>query len=202
MKQYEAPSLPSAADVVDLVPHDRAKNALLPDSIVVCINRGTEVLHGQHNGIIYEIPAGYFRCKYATAKHFKGRFIVPGTRHPENYDRAQSFIAICGLDPDAACVPFTRDELEAMGERVEGLDREQMVEPSRRRTKAVSMKSAEGRGAASRGAAPLIQGDVQGTEAAAARAAEAFTPPAETDAEREARERAGDRDAPKGKGKR
>src|SRR5690348_6564706 len=197
-RQYSRPDLPDGADVRDLVPVDADTRTLTPKTRVTCINRGVETLLVQHNGHHYEIAPGLFEVAYATARHIQQRLIVPGTRQrtvsQRGVIRATSYIGILGVDAPEACEPFTVAELNAFGVKHEGLDRESMPTRRDREVTQVSTKAVRGK---TRGQAATqrrqfdSQADEQGSDEAAERARNTFTPPARSDAERDERELTG-----------
>lgn len=127
-KTYDLPENFDLSDVVSLMPEHTKKVELKPETPVVCLNRGPRVLKDMWNADEYVIPANAkFQLPYAAAKHFQERLIVPGTRNPNPSDASLppyvSWLAIFGVDPPEACVPFTEEQLVSVGESIEGLNR-------------------------------------------------------------------------------
>jgi hypothetical protein len=192
--KYRLPEAPAGADIPNLQPDDLPKDLLLPATIVRGLNRGRVPLLCQHDGRHYYLPPGLFNCSYSAAQHFQQRLIVPGTRDPEVSTRTLSWIAIVGIDKPEDCQPFTAEQLKRFGEKTEGLAREDMISPTDRELKKVSMKSPAARSAVERGGAKSgrrkhLEAQGQANADAAAAAATTFKPPAQESAA-EADERA------------
>lgn len=190
-------ALPDGVRPVQLRTAILEQSTLLPNSPVLCINRGRTVLKDTYDGIHVEIQPGYFETEYGAAQHFQRRLIVPGTRNLER-GGYQSFIGILGssdgrvrVDAEELCQPFTEDELLEMGQKIEAFERS---EDDKLTVKRVSGSMA-GRTAmlgAHTGTArgTQISADRQATPAAEERAAEVFAPPTSSDT-REAEAEAG-----------
>lgn len=141
-------------EVQDLRPQTSGNTLLTPETKVLCINRGREVLHDTFDSRHYAIEPGYFSTEYGAAKHFQARAVVPGSRNPETAFQA-SFIAIVGVvvpssdgfrvvrkvDDEVQWDPFTDAECREYGHAIEALDREAMVDPI---DPAVDLKSLHG----------------------------------------------------------
>lgn len=129
-------------DIQDLKPESSGEVRLTPDTKVLCINRGRDVVKDTFDSRHYTIAPGYFTCDYGAALHFKNRAVVPGSRNPETNFQA-SFIAIIGVvvpsdggwkvalpvDQAEQWDPFTDDECREYGHALEALDRDGMIDP-------------------------------------------------------------------------
>lgn len=123
-------ALPDESVVVaNLIAEGANAIVLTPTSRVICINRGRKPLFEMFDARPCEIPPGYFKVEYGAAKHFQTRLIVPGTRNIE-VGGYVSYIGILGsedgqikVDDASLCQPFTDEELQTFGVKVEGLDR-------------------------------------------------------------------------------
>jgi hypothetical protein len=182
-REYIPPPL-EGAPPPSLVPVDAHQHRLTPETEVTCINRSSQVLLAQSNGQHYEIPPGMFRCRYADAKLFQARLIVPGTRAGllgrGGSIRAESYIGILGIDPPEKCQPLTPARERQAAETKEAFDRSTMESPSARTVRRV--KTADVRGkvpgqAATRANFAARQVEDQATEEARERARTAFVPP-------------------------
>lgn len=132
MKAAFAPAftMPPMDQVVDLSVARMNETTLKPDTPVLCINRGNKVLTDKFDGVpLEEIPPGFFIIEYGPALHIQRRLIVPGTRTLDANGYV-SYIGIVGtpdqrvkVDSEEMCQPFTTEELQAFGEKIEGLDR-------------------------------------------------------------------------------
>ena len=183
-------TMPDTSQVANLMVERLNETSLKPDSPVICINRGRKVLKDMWDGNPVEIPPGHFRTEYGAAQHFQRRLIVMGTRNLE-VGGYVSWISILGsddgrvpVDKPEDCEPFTDEELQAFGEKIEAIDRSAFSNPADRdvrllRTSRVAAASP------SYGHRPVIDASTQGSDGAAAAAAEVFTPPP-TSATREA----------------
>jgi hypothetical protein len=191
VKTYQKPALPEGTAVMSLAPEDSVANALTPETVVTCLNRGSHELRDKFDGRDYVIPGGaLFELPYGAALHFKTRQVVPGTRDPHNGHVVKSFIAILGLDPAEQCRPFSDEAMDKIDATPEGLDREQMESPVDRDVQPRGLaQSSAGR---SQGRRPHIDGSQQATSEAAERAAGAMTPPTTSAAEQDERASASD----------
>lgn len=130
MALYDA-NLPAGAKVVDLSPVNEAQQALTPETIVVCINRGRETLVRKFDALDYPLhphTEGYIKMPYGAALHFQRHCTVPGTRDVFS-GAEQSFIGILGVDPPEWCEPFTDEQCQRFGIAVEAIDRSGEDEP-------------------------------------------------------------------------
>jgi len=152
---------------------------------VLCINRGRKPLLDTFDGRHVQMPAGHFTLEFDAASHFHRRLIVPGTRSLVSAESYTSFIGIYGtvdgrvkFHSEKDCEPFTDEQLERWGERLEGLDRSEMPNRADREVTAV----ATGAVAASmhRASRPGIDVSAQATADAEAAAAEVLAPPTES----------------------
>lgn len=129
-------------EVQELKPQSSGALVITPDTIVLCVNRGREVLEDTFNSRHYQIQPGYFSVQLGAAQHFKDRAVVPGSRNPETRWQA-SFISIIGvaiptkdglkvvhvIDEPAQWEPFTDEECREYGHAIEALDRASMADP-------------------------------------------------------------------------
>lgn len=117
--------VPAGATVIDLTPVNPASQALTPDTIVTCINRGREVLVRKFDALDYPLhphAVGFIKMPYGAALHFQRHCTVPGTRDAFS-GAEQSFIGILGVDPPEWCEPFTDEQCERFGIAIEAIDR-------------------------------------------------------------------------------
>lgn len=128
-------------DIQDLKPESSGEVKLTPETKVLCINRGRDVVKDTFDSRHYTIEPGYFTCDYGAALHFKNRAVVPGSRNPETHFQA-SFIAVIGVvvptadgfkvvlpvDHHEQWDPFTDDECREYGHAIEALDRDGMLD--------------------------------------------------------------------------
>lgn len=193
MRTYVQPVLPQGTTVARLQPTDLPTNELSPDRLVLVFNRSPNVLLCQFDSRHYEFPPGWSEVRYDAAVHCQGRLVIPGTRDPDQIQAVDSYLVIAGIDDAqnavSRCVPLTAAEQRRYGLKTEGIDREAMPVDVDRRVKKVDLRKQGGRfsqGVRAQGKRP--QGDIskQATEGARAAAAEAFVPPARSDAERDA----------------
>lgn len=193
MSTTRAFELPEGARPVSLKTQTIEHTTLLPNSIVLCINRGRTELRDTYDGVHVPIPPGYFETEYGAAKHFQRRLIVPGTRNLE-VGGYQSWIGILGsadgrvkADDAELCRPFTDEELTSFGEKVEAIDRDALSNETDRKVvvKRVSGSSA-GRGILGQSAGTArgtqINADAQVSDAAREAAAHVFDTPETNDA--------------------
>lgn len=186
MKSQEpAFELPAGVEVENLSVQRLNETTLRPTTPVVCINRGRKPLNDMFDGVAVTIPPGVFVTEYGAAKHFQDRLIVPGTR---NLDLGGfvSWIGIIGtedrrqrVDPPEVCEPFTDEELQTFGEKVEGLDRGALANPADRDVKVMKTSFASSMSRA-HGLRPNVAADAQASEEAAERAAHVFDAPDES----------------------
>lgn len=131
-RTYEPPKDIDLSEVVTLLPAHKQKQELQPETPVICINRGPLELRDMWNADEYVIPPfAKFQVAYAAAQHFQKRLIVPGTRNPNMHDTSVplqvSWIAILGVDPPAACEPFSDEFLARFGSKSEAINREALT---------------------------------------------------------------------------
>lgn len=129
---------------INLVPEHGKGTVLKPDTPVLCINRGIRAIHDKWDGIDYIIPPGYFEVAYGAADHFRNRAVVPGSRNPET-GKQESFIGLVGIDRPERCEPFTPEQCEAFGLRVEAIAREELTSPEARAVVTVDTRSVQAR---------------------------------------------------------
>jgi hypothetical protein len=185
--------MPDLTQVENIMVERLNETTLKPDSPVICVNRGRQPLQVTFNAEHLTVPVGHFRTEYAAAMHMQRHLIVPGTRNLE-VGAFVSWVAILGsddgrvaVDPPDQCVPFTDEELQQFGEKIEGL-------ASDGRDPLVPLRTSAGR-AMSRGQGvanlrPNIDAREQGSAAAAEAAAHVFDAP-EGSLTREAEAQAG-----------
>jgi hypothetical protein len=166
--------------VLDLLPAAQTKKVLGPEDDVIILNRGRHTLRDRFDGRVYVIPPGRFcRIKYASAQAFQQRAVVPGTRNPlatGPSKKQTSFIAICDVDPDDQCVPFTDAFVQQYSLIDEAIDRSVMDADAQRVTKVTTnavAASLPGAGAGG-GLRPQLGGDL-----------DALVPPEVNEAQRE-----------------
>lgn len=143
-------------EIQQLVPQRGTREVqLTPESEVLCINRGTEVIEDMWDSVPFSIPPGYFKTPYAAARHFRDRAVVPGSRNPETHQQT-SFIAIIGVvdyvqggfkvvkpvDDPSEWATFSATERAEYEGAQEALDRDGMVNPIDRDVTIVSTSSA------------------------------------------------------------
>lgn len=107
-----------------------------PDTEVLCLHRGDEVLEDMFDSRPYRIAPGWFKTTAAVARHFKARAVVPGSRDPVSGKQA-SYITIIGtvdfetdgsfrvrtpVDKPEEWSKFTAAELAEIGDAREALD--------------------------------------------------------------------------------
>lgn len=175
------------AAIASLVLDAANEVALTPSRVMICINRGRTPLKEMFDARACDIPPGYFKVEYGAAKHFQTRLIVPGTRNLE-VGGYVSYIGILGtedgqikVDDEANCQPFTDEELQTFGVKVEGIDRSSVEGSGRdvtliRTATARAMSRSQGAGLK-----PQISANEQASPGAEEAAAHIFDPPAESD---------------------
>ncbi|MGE0590910.1 MAG: hypothetical protein AB7G23_03020 [Vicinamibacterales bacterium] len=180
-QRYEAPALPSGVAISNLVPEDSKAAELTPHTSVLVINRGRKPLHDKYDGRDYQIGPGYHWMPYGAALHFQRRAIIPGTKNLE-LGGWQSWLGILGVDGADLCEPLSDEELRAVGERVEAIDRHSFSSPEDQQVTTVSTGAARavapGQGMLGGPRRPQLDAGSQATPEASARAAEIMTPPA------------------------
>lgn len=121
---YVKPQLPQGVTPIDLTASASTGPVREPaeNERVVCINRGRTRLLDTFDARHIEIPPGLFEIEYGAAKHLQRRLIVPGTKNITSNEYV-SYIGILGVNDDASCEPFTDEQLEVYGEKVEAIDR-------------------------------------------------------------------------------
>lgn len=187
MHTYTQP--PVTGRIANLTPEGAQGNVLTAETEVVAIHRGRHLLRDTFDGQHYAIEPGLFRVTHKVAKNLKARAVIPGTRNPADGHQQQSYVGILGLDPDEECQPLSDEEVARYGAAVEALDRASSPDPADRNIRIV--QSGE-RGQPRRSTAPAGPSlDAQATEEARLRAQDALTPPAETDAARDAADAGG-----------
>jgi hypothetical protein len=205
-------NVPDRESVDVLLTERQNETTLKPDSPVICINRGRNVLEVTYNAEHLRIPGtrvvngvvkpGYFVTEYHAAQHFQNRCVVPGTRNLEQGGHV-SWIGILGsqdgrvkVDSDELCEPFTDDELALFGEKIEAIDRSALtgaaadVVPVR-----TSVARAMVRGQGVSGPRAQIDASQQASELAAEAAGHVFDPVVGSDASVAQVEAANDHDA-------
>lgn len=181
MSKQTAFPLPDMSDVANLMVERLNETTLKPDSPVICRNRGRRPIEGTFNGEHIVIPPGLFRTEYAAAKHFQQRSVVPGTRNLEVGGHV-SWIGILGSDDGRVKVdsedqtePFTDEELQHFGEKVEAIDRSALTGAA---AHVVSVRTSVARsmvrGQAVGGFAPQIDTGNQASDIASEAAAHVF----------------------------
>lgn len=98
---------------------------LTPETIVTVINRGHATLVRMFDARNYAIrphTVGLHTMPYGAALHFQKHCVVQGTREFET-GAQESYLGIIGVDQPAACEPFTVEECEQFGQRIEALSR-------------------------------------------------------------------------------
>lgn len=189
-------------DPLNLLAEGETSAALKPDSRVLCLNRGRRDLDSMFNGENKTIPAGLFVTEFREAQHFKDRLVVPGTRNLEVGGHV-SWITILGsedqrvlVDPVEMHVPFTDEELQTFGEKIEAIDRSSVIGAGRNVT---TMRTQTAR-AMSRsnfqGMRPQVDAGDQVSDAASEAADHVFEPPTEPLATRQAEHEAAAEGAP------
>lgn len=188
----------AAADAVDLTAAAVTNSSQIqPTDRVFCINRGRKPLTDQFDGRHVVLPSGWFQIEFDAAQHFHRRLIVPGTRNLE-VDGYQSWVGIRGtvdgriaFHTEEDCTPFTDEELEAFGEKVEAIDRSAMSNPADRDVTAIrtSRAVASTMRSTSRGGRTGIDVSAQANEDAAEAAEHVLDKPEES-ATREAQQEA------------
>jgi hypothetical protein len=182
---YQPPDLPAGIKPKPLVPEHLHGVPLTPDTIVTCIQRGTEPVHDKFDGKDYVIEPGYFSAPYGAARHFQTRAVVPGSRNPET-GKQESFIGILSVDRPDRCEPFSEEQCQRFGLKVEAIAREELSSPSARQAHLESVNAIRARmpGAAFGSTLrPEIDLSAQASPEAEARAADALTPPAVNEAQ-------------------
>lgn len=158
-------------EVQELKPQSSGAILLTPETIVLCVNRGREVVADTFDSRHYEILPGYFTIQLGAARHFKARAVVPGTRNPETRFEA-SFISIIGvasptpnglkilhpIDDSEDWPPFTDEECREYGHAVEALDRAGMVDPIDGQVEIVPTRGQANEDAKAKGASRLKGG--------------------------------------------
>jgi hypothetical protein len=182
-------------DAKNLLHSQQIANTIPLNAPVLCINRGRKTLLDTFNANHIEIPPGHFITEYEAAQHFRERLIVPGTKNLE-VGGFVSWIGILGttdgriaVDAEALCQPFTDEELQAFGEKVEAIDRNAFSDP-RARNVAVVRTSAAHAASAQHGIRPQIDASAQVSEQAREAAEHVFEPPTENLARQDAQEAA------------
>lgn len=125
------------APIIDLTPTATGKPVLTPETPVLVINRGHETIVRKFDALDYPLhphTKGLMRMPYAAALHFQKHTTVPGTRDTES-NAEQSYLGIIRTDqagwpeqipidlPDAL-EPFTVEQCEAFGQRIEAVARD------------------------------------------------------------------------------
>jgi hypothetical protein len=105
-----------------VVPEDASGRELNAQTEVIVINRGNRPLTVKFDGQDHVFQAGYNSVTFGIAKHAQEKLIVPGSKNIES-GGFESFIGIPNVDPPSLCEPFTPDELQKFGEKVEAIDR-------------------------------------------------------------------------------
>lgn len=169
-------SVPDAArGATDLTaPTLNKATAIQPNERVLCINRGRQTLIDTFDGRHIPLPVGYFEIEFDAAQHFQRRLIVPGTRNlAEN--AFVSYIGILGTtdgrirrDTDEYCTPFTDEQLQTFGERVEGLDRSGLDEVTPQRVSAIIASTMRSTGPGGRRGVQVFAGESAEAQDAAA----------------------------------
>lgn len=199
--------LPADVEPANLLIGRLGETTLKPDSPVYCINRGRKVIKTTFDANHLEIPPGLFETEYHTALHIQRREIVPGTRNLE-VGGFVSWIGIYGstdfrvaVDPPELCEPFTDEQLQEFGEKVEAIDRSALTGADAdvtliRTQTARAMSRSQGVG----GHRPQIDAGTQVSDAAAEAAEHVMDPTTEPlatrQAEHEAAAQGGSRRAP------
>lgn len=123
MKTYQQPSVGDQV-IRDLLPVEEKTPVLKPETPVIIINRGREVIadsRSMFDGQQYHVAPGLSRARYDLALHLRERCIVPGSRNPIS-GKTESLIGILNVDPPAKCEPFTAEQCDAFGQIAEGLE--------------------------------------------------------------------------------
>jgi len=187
--------IPEMTGVSNLMVERIGETTLKPDTPVICLNRGRRPLSETFDGNHVTLPAGgftedgsvrgYFRTEYGAAMHFQKRLIVPGTRTLDDGGFV-SFIAILGsddgrqrVDQPEHCQPFSDEDLQRFGEKVEGIDRSAPGVDAAQDMRVISTGTARA-AVRGQGLRPQIDVGAQATSAAAEAAQEVFAPPAES----------------------
>jgi hypothetical protein len=169
--------------VHQVVPEDANGLELTPDTEVVIVNRGALPLTVKWNGRDCIIQPGYNSIAYGIARHAQDKLIVPGSRNVETA-AFESFIGIPNVDPPEMCEPFTPEELEKIGQKVEAIDRTgqendfQVVKTSATRAKIAGQGAVKAR-------RPQSDGNQQFSPQAEEAAKYAMQPPAGGEAARQ-----------------
>jgi hypothetical protein len=115
---------------------------LTPEKYVFVLNRGVDPVRDKFDGTDYVIPSGVNEMPYGAATHFRGRAVVPGSRNTET-GKQESFLAILGVDRPEKCVPFSTEQCQAFGLRIEAIAREELMDPQAREARPVSRADVE-----------------------------------------------------------
>jgi hypothetical protein len=134
---YVRPTLPPGVAVHSFVPEHGATEELTPEKYVFVLNRGVDPVRDKFDGTDYVIPPGVNEMPYGAAMHFRGRAVVPGSRNTET-GKQESFLAILGIDKPEKCTPFSPEQCEAFGLRIEAIAREELMDPAARDARPVS----------------------------------------------------------------
>jgi hypothetical protein len=174
--------------IADLTPGSVAAGSGLigPDDLVICINRGREVIVDKWDGRDFSMPVGLFKMPFGAAAHFQKRQIVPGTKNLEE-GGYQSWIGIFGTvdgsirrDTPELCEPYTDEQLQKFGVAVEAFDRSTGASEADRAVKPIATNAAR---AATLGHGPGPRGIDVGKQAnadAEAAAEHVLDPPEES----------------------
>lgn len=123
--------------IIDLTPTATGRPVLSPETPVLVINRGFEVLVRKFDALDYELQphtVGLMKMPYAAALHFQKHTTVAGTRDAQT-NSEESYLGILrtdqpgwpeqiDIDPPRLCQPFTREEADEAGQRIEALVRD------------------------------------------------------------------------------
>lgn len=172
--------MPDQSSVENILVERQGETTLRHNSPVLCINRGRKPLQVTFDGNHLTVPVGHFRTEYAAAQHMQRHLIVPGTRNLE-IGGHKSWVSILGsddgrvaVDNPEECQPFTDDELQQFGEKIEGLapdGRDPLVPLRTSVGRAMSRSQGEG------GLRPSISAREQASPAAAEAAEHVFDAP-------------------------
>lgn len=151
--------------IIDLSPSATGKPTLTPETPVLVINRGHETLTRKYDALDYPLhphTKGLIRMPYGAALHFQKHTTVPGTRDTES-GAEQSYLGVIrtdqagwpeqiAIDPPELCEPFTAEQCEAFGQRIEAVARDprEAVEVASVSSAVASGKVPTGRGGSGR----------------------------------------------------
>ncbi len=181
--------VPDRNTIVDLTMGAVEQAGTLKETdLVICINRGRKALTDMYDGHRREIPPGRFLMEYGPAQHFQKKCIVPGTRNIE-VGGWVSYIGILGssdgrikVDHEEMCQPFTDEELQSFGERVEGIDRSALSDPNAREVQVIRTPGLGGLRRTGGSMRPQVDVSKQASEIASEAAAHVFEPSSEPNA--------------------